>query len=242
MENFSNLALMRDDDSLKNACTDLVKTLGEYKYTYNFTWLGLPIIQCPQDIVAVQELIWRVKPNVIIETGIARGGSLMLSASMLQLLNGDGKVIGIDVDIRESNRKAIEAHPLSFRIKMLEGSSVDSEIIKQVESCIKKTDQVLVILDSNHTHAHVLNELQLYGPFVTKDSYLVVMDTNIEDMPEGYFSDRPWGKGNNPKTAVHEFLGMTDRFEVDESIPNKLLITVAPDGYLRCIKEYTHRS
>ncbi|MCL0062410.1 cephalosporin hydroxylase family protein [Thermodesulfovibrionales bacterium] len=208
-----------------------------HKYSYNFTWLGRPIIQFPQDIIAMQEIIWQVKPNLIIETGIAHGGSLIFYASMLELLGGNGVVVGIDIDIRQHNRVEIEKHPMFKRITMIQGSSIDEEVVKQVYELAKGKKQILVTLDSNHTHSHVLRELQLYSPLVTKDSYLVVFDTIIEDMPEDFFPDRPWGKGNNPRTAVWEFLKTNDRFEIDKEIDNKLLITVAPDGYLKCVKE-----
>ena len=214
--------------------TNFQQSASKNYYSYNFDWLGLPIIQYPQDMVAVQEIIWKTKPDFIIETGVARGGSLVLSASILHLLNSNGIVVG--VDIRPHNRKAIEAHPLAHRIKLIQGSSIDKLTVDQIKGFIKPKHKVMVILDSNHTHAHVLKELELYSSLVTENCYLVVMDTAIEDMPEDYFSDRPWGRGDNPKTAVHEFLESSDRFEIDESIHNKLLITAAPDGYLKCIK------
>ena len=224
------------NDSLGNAAKIFVQESTSPKYSYNFTWLGRPIIQYPQDMVAVQEIIWQVKPDMIIETGIAHGGSIIFYASMLEMLGGNGQVLGIDIDIREHNRVEIEKHPMFKRITMIEGSSVDKDIAKQVYDFAKNKKQVLVLLDSMHTHAHVLKELQLYSPLVTKGSYLVVFDTIIEDMPEDFFPDRSWGKGNNPKTAVWEFLKTNDRFEIDKEIENKLLITVAPDGYLRCVK------
>lgn len=222
--------------SLIDISQSFVEQAGKSMYTYNFDWLGLPIIQFPQDIIAVQEMIWKTKPDIIIETGVARGGSLVLSASILHLLNGNGRVVGVDIDIRSHNREAIESHPLAHRISLIQGSSIDQSIVEQVKQHIKPGDTVMVILDSNHTHDHVFEELRIYSSFVTKGCYLVVMDTAIEDMPEGYFPDRPWGKGDNPKTAVHAFIKETDRFEIDASIHNKLLITVAPDGYLKCIK------
>lgn len=205
-------------------------------YAYNFNWLGRPIIQYPQDILAIQEIIWKVKPDIIIETGIAHGGSLILSASILEII-GKGKVVGVDIDIRKHNKEEIEKHVLKKRIKMINGSSIDKNIVKEIHKIVKNKKKIMVILDSNHTHEHVLKELELYSPLVTKNSYLVVFDTIIEDMPENSFSDRPWGKGNNPKTAVWEFLKNNNRFEIDKEIENKLLITVAPDGYLKCIKD-----
>jgi cephalosporin hydroxylase len=210
---------------------------AQFKYSYNFTWLGRPIIQFPQDILAMQEIIWRVKPDLIIETGIAHGGSLIFYASMLELIGDHGQVLGIDIDIRDHNRVEIEKHPMFKRIRMIQGSSVDGEVVRQTYQFAQRRDSVLLALDSNHTHEHVLKELELYSPLIKKGSYLVVFDTIIEDMPEDFFPDRPWGKGNNPKTAVWEFLKTNDRFVIDREIENKLLITVAPDGYLKCIKD-----
>lgn len=207
-----------------------------HKYSYHFTWLGRSIIQFPQDIIAMQEIIWQVKPDLIIETGIAHGGFLIFYASMLELIGGDGKALGVDIEIRDHNQEEIENHPMFKRITMIEGSSIDEEVVRQVYKFAKQKT-VLVALDSNHTHAHVLQELKLYSPLVTKGSYLVVFDTIIEDMPEHFFSDRPWGKGNNPKTAVQEFLKTNDRFVIDKEIEDKLLITASPGGYLKRIKD-----
>jgi len=214
-----------------------IEETAKYNYSYNFTWLGSPIIQFPQDMIVMQEIIWQVKPDLIIETGIAHGGSLIFYASMLELLGSNGEVLGIDIDIRKHNRKEIESHSMFKRITMIEGSSIDKGIAKQVWDFAKEKKNVLVVLDSNHTHEHVLKELKLYSSLVAKNSYLIVFDTIIEDMPENFFPDRRWSKGNNPKTAVWEFLKKNDRFKIDKEIENKLLITVAPDGYLKCIKE-----
>ena len=223
----------------------------EPKYSYNFSWLGRPIIQYPQDIIAMQELIWSIRPDLIVETGIAHGGSLIMSASMLALLDmtdaikagekldpktSSRKVLGIDIDIRAHNRTAIEAHPMASRIQMIQGSSIAQEIIDQVHAVAANYSRVLVCLDSNHTHDHVLAELEAYAPLTTVGSYCVVFDTIIEDMPAGSFPDRPWDKGNNPKTAVWEYLKIHPEFEIDKGIQHKLLITVAPDGYLRRIE------
>jgi len=221
------------------------------KYSYNFTSLGRPIIQYPQDIVAMQELIWKVKPDLIIETGIAHGGSLIMSASLLALLdmceaiklgtvfdpkNSKRKVLGLDIDIRQHNREAIEAHPMSSRIQMIQGSSIAPELVEQVKSVAKNYQRVLVCLDSNHTHDHVLAELEAYAPLTSVGSYCIVFDTIVEDMPKAIFSDRPWGLGNNPKTAVCEYLKTHPEFEIDKNIDHKLLISVAPDGYLKRVK------
>jgi cephalosporin hydroxylase len=218
------------------------------QYSYNFFSLGRPIIQYPQDIVAMQELIWEIKPDLIIETGIAHGGSLIMSASMLALLDmcdairsdammnpreSRRKVLGIDIDIRAHNRVAIEAHPMASRIQMIQGSSIAPEIVQQVRQLAKGYERILVCLDSNHTHSHVMSELQAYASLTSVGSYCVVFDTLVEDMPEDMYPDRPWGPGDNPKTAVWEYLKTHPEFEIDKSIQNKLLITVAPDGYLK---------
>ena len=209
----------------------------EHQYSYNFTWMGRPIIQYPQDIMAMQEIIWDTRPDVLVETGIAHGGSLILYASLLQLIGGDGKVIGIDIDIREHNRREIERHPMFERISLIEGPSTDDRIVQRVRDLIDGDRRVMVVLDSNHTHEHVLEELRRYAPLVTKGCYLVVFDTVVEDLPDTFFPDRPWSQGDNPKTAVWQFMRENDRFEIDKEIEQKLLITVAPDGFLKCIAD-----
>lgn len=231
------IAKMGEDSELAALYLTFLQKAGTYRYSYNFTWLGRPIIQFPQDILAAQELIWSVKPTLIIETGIAHGGSLIHSASILELINySQSIVLGIDVEIRPHNRVEIERHRLSKRIKMLEGSSIDPVIVSQVKDIAKGHSSIMVFLDSNHTHEHVLKELEAYSSLVTPGSYLVVYDTAIEDLPLGFISNRPWDVGNNPKTAVHEFLKSTSRFVIDHGIQDKLVFTVAPDGYLKCIR------
>lgn len=249
-EKLANITGLGDDGELGKLTRKWIKDTSPCKYTYNFSWMSRPIIQFPQDMVAMQELIWKVQPDLIIETGIAHGGSLIMNASYLAMLEhceaiekGElidpakpkRRVLGIDIDIREHNRKAIEAHPMSNRINMIQGSSIAQDVIDQVYQFAKNYKRILVSLDSNHTHDHVLAELQAYAPLTSKDSYCVVFDTIVEDMPEDMFPDRPWGKGNNPKTAVWEYLKTHSEFEIDRSIQNKLLITVAPDGYLKRI-------
>ncbi len=231
-----NIDGLRADVSVRQATLDWVAAIAPHNYTYNFTWLGRPVIQFPQDLAALQEIIWDTRPDLIIETGIAHGGSLIFHASMLQLLSNDGRVLGIDIDIREHNRAEIESHPMFERIELIQGSSTDAAIAKQVASAAAKAERVMVVLDSNHTHEHVLRELEIYAPLVTKGCYLVVCDTLIEDMPAGSFPDRPWDKGDNPCTAVKAFLKNTERFEVDTDIDAKLQISVAPGGYLKCVK------
>jgi cephalosporin hydroxylase len=235
LERKENIKRLGRDKKLKNLALKFLIYSRKYKYSYNFDWLGRPFIQVPQDIVALQEIIWKTKPDLIIETGIAHGGGLIFYASMLELL-GEGEVIGIDVEIRPHNRKEIEKHPLSKRIIMFEGSSTDDKIVKEVEKIVKRHKKVMVCLDSLHTHEHVLNELNIYSKFVSKGNYLVVFDTIIEFFPKGFFKDRPWDKGNNPYTAVKEFLKHNKNFVVDKEIENKLLITCAPGGYLLRVK------
>jgi len=229
-----NIDGLEQDKALQATSLDWVGTTARHKYTYNFSWMGRPIIQFPQDMVAMQEIIWALRPDIIVETGIAHGGSLVFYASMLQLI-GHGDVLGVDIDIRQHNREAIETHPMSHRIQMIQGSSIDPAIVEQVKQRIAGK-KVLVVLDSNHTHEHVLEELRLYAPLVSVGSYCVVMDTVVEDMPEDAFPDRPWGKGDNPKTAVWAYLKENQDFEIDAAIHSKLLITVAPDGYLRRVR------
>jgi cephalosporin hydroxylase len=233
-ENIGRLGEARD---LQDLALRFMRDSSAYKYTYNFNWMGLPIIQFPQDILAMQELIWEVKPDLVVETGIARGGSLVFYASMLELLGGDRRVLGVDIDIRPHNRAAIESHPMSRRIDMIQGSSTDDSTAEQVYAAARGRERVLVSLDSNHTHEHVLRELELYSPLVKAGSYLVVFDTSIEDQPEDFQHGGRWDKRNNPKTAVREFLKTNDRFVVDRAVEDKLLITVSREGYLKCVRD-----
>lgn len=238
---------MSRNDRLQTHAAEFMQTSLLSQYSYNFAWMSRPIIQYPQDMVAMQELIWRVRPDLIVETGIAHGGSLVFSASMLALLDmadaiesgamldaakSNRRVVGIDIDIRQHNRAAIEAGPMASRIYMIQGSSIAPEVVAQVHEIAAGYQRVLVCLDSNHTHAHVLAELQAYAPLTTVGSYCVVFDTIVEDVPADLFPDRPWAPGDNPKTAVQEYLKSHTEFEVDKRIQHKLLITVAPDGYL----------
>lgn len=246
-----NISKLAKHQKLKNQSHDWFYETTKYNYCYNFNWLGRPIIQYPQDIVGMQEIIWAVKPDLIIETGIAHGGSLVFSASMLALLDmtesitsGEilelkkprRKVLGIDIDIREHNREKINSHPLLPWITMIEGSSISADVYTQVKKIAKNYKNVLVCLDSNHTHAHVLEELNMYADLTSVGSYCCVFDTIIEDMPEAMSENRPWGPGDNPKTAVFDFLKQNSNFEIDNELEHKLLITVAPSGYLKRVK------
>ncbi|MDI1254301.1 cephalosporin hydroxylase family protein [Thermomonas sp.] len=262
-ESRERIAAIRDNTLLQADARALTNSSISAQYSYNFFWLGRPIIQYPQDMIALQEIIWEVRPDLIIETGIAHGGSLILSASLLALLDYSDavqavevldprtarrRVLGVDIDIRAHNRAVIEAHPMAHRIDMIQGSSIDPDIIARVHAAAQGHERVLVILDSNHTHDHVLAELEAYAPLVSRGSYCIVFDTVVEDLPEDMFPDRPWGKGDNPKTAVWEYLrrlreegraaadGSPLQLAIDQDIEAKLLITVAPDGYLRRVK------
>lgn len=246
-----NIANMGSDENLQALSRLWLREVIPYQYAHSFRWLGRPIIQVPQDIVQVQELVWQIRPDLIIETGVAQGGSLILSASMLAMLDmtdaiverrsfdpavSQRKVVGIDIDIRAHNRAAIEAHPMASRIQLLEGSSISPDIIGEARRIAAGYQRVMVLLDSNHTHDHVLAELRAYAPLVSVDSYCLVFDTGIEDMPGHYWPDRPWGKGNNPKTAVWEFLKDDSGFEIDMALEHKLQLTSAPNGFLKRVR------
>jgi len=235
LRNSKFIKKMSNDTKLLQNSKSWLDRAFDYEYVYHFRWLGRPIIQLPQDMIAVQELIWKTKPDIIIETGIARGGSLIFYASILEMI-GHGKIIGIDIDIRKHNRKEIENHQLFKRITMLEGSSIDENIITKIKEIIKSKKKIMVLLDSNHSEKHVLAELEKYSHFVKKNSYLVIFDTMMENMKTHHFHNRPWNHGNNPRTAVWKFLKKNKRFIIDKNIQNKLLITSCPDGYLKCIK------
>lgn len=224
-----------DDEQLRTKANELFAQSDRYNYSYFWNWCGLPVIQTPADIVAMQEMIWEAEPDLLIELGIARGGSLLLYSSIFEL-KGRGRVIGVDIDIRPHNRAAIEGHPLSRRITLIEGSSIETETANRVREHVAEDARVMVVLDSNHTHDHVLEELRLYGPLVTSGQFLVVADTIIEEIPPSTYRPREWGPGNNPKTALDEYLRECDRFEPDPWINSKLLLTNSPGGYLRCVK------
>jgi cephalosporin hydroxylase len=233
-KNYKMIKSMNKDKKMLKLTKKWFDKAFSHEYSYHFSWLGRPIIQFPQDMVAIQEIIWKTKPDLIIETGIAHGGSLIFSASILEL-TGKGKVLGIDIDIRKHNRKEIESHPLKKRIKMIEGSSIDENILKKVKKLVKNKKRIILFLDSFHTKEHVLKELEMYSPLIKKGGYIVVFDTMIEFMPKGSFPNRPWGKGNNPHSAVKKFLKQNNRFKIDKEIESKLLITSCPDGFLKCV-------
>lgn len=229
-----NIEGLRRDTDVQELSRAWVREISPHKYAYNFSWMGRPIIQFPQDMIAMQEILWSLKPDLVIEAGVAHGGSIIYYASLLELM-GHGEVLGIDIDIRAHNREAIESHPMAKRIKLIQGSSIDETIIAQIHE-YAKGKRVVVVLDSNHTHDHVLAELRAYAPLVCEGGYCVVMDTIVEHMPKSMFPNRPWGPGDNPMTAVHAFMKENDSFTIDRNIDAKLLITVAPSGYLRRVR------
>lgn len=247
-ERQARLRAYASDDSFRGLSRQWLRESMQRQYVYNFDWMGRPIIQYPQDMVAMQELVWTLRPDLIIETGIAHGGSLVLSASLLAMLDmcdaiesgvmldprqSKRKVLGIDIDIRSHNRETIEAHPMASRIAMIQGSSIDPDVVAKVQEFSQGYQRILVCLDSMHTHDHVMAELEAYASLVSVGSYCVVFDTFVQDMPPGFFADRPWDVGNNPKTAVHQWLKTHSEFEIDAQIPAQLMVTVAPDGFLR---------
>ncbi|MEY4877122.1 MAG: hypothetical protein RJA07_1470 [Bacteroidota bacterium] len=234
-ERTEDIAAMGQDAELRKKSLEWMLHADKYKYTYNFSWMGRPIIKYPSDIIIMQELIWKLQPDVIIETGIAHGGSIIFSASMLELI-GKGEVVAVDIDIRKHNKDEIEKHPMMKRITMYEGSSTDESIVEKIRKHTEGKKTVLVALDSNHTHEHVLRELQMYAPMVTVGSYILCPDTFVEFFPKGYVQDRPWDVGNNPMTAVWEFLKQNKDFIIDKDIDNKLMVTEGMDGYLKRIK------
>lgn len=233
----TNVAKLTADETIRCLSKEWFEAVSRHRYSYHFSWLGLPTIQFPQDLVALQEIVWSVKPDVVIETGVAHGGSLVFYASLLELIGGDGIAIGIDVDIRAHNRQAIEGHRLRKRIKLVEGSSIADATIGAVERIVGGSRRAIVVLDSNHESSHVLAELRLYQRFVRAGSYLIVLDTVIDAMPAEFSRGRPWGPGRGPGTALRHFLQENDRFEVDPECTEKLLLSAAPDGFLKCVKD-----
>jgi cephalosporin hydroxylase len=249
-ESKQQVLAMAADSELQSVTRDWLTRVGEYKWAYNFTWMGRPAIQFPTDAWAMQEIMWEAKPDVIVETGVAHGGSLVFYAAMLAMLDLSEylseetaeefrprrKVIGVDIEIREHNRRAIDGHPFRPWIALIEGSSTEAPVIERVREESNKYTRRMVVLDSNHTHDHVFAELNAYAPLVTPDQYLVVFDTLVEFIPGPSVRERPWGPGNNPMTAVREFLKQSDQFSIDEHIHNKLQITVAPNGFLKRLR------
>jgi len=233
-----SLALGKDEEAFQHALNTLV-ALDKYDYAYLWSWMGVPIIQMPADVMATQEVIWNTKPDVIIETGVARGGSMIFMASLLKVI-GKGKVIGVDIDIRAHNRDSIEQHPLSPLITLIEGPSTTAETLAKVKAEIPAGASVMVVLDSDHSRDHVLDELRCYGPLVTEGQYIVVADTLLG---RGDMSQTPtkrskiWYPGDEPYAALNAYLKETDRFETDEALNGKLVLSSSPGGYLKCVRK-----
>lgn len=236
-ERDADIEAMGRDEELRRKSLDWMQHADRYKYTYNFTWMGRPIIKFPSDIVIQQELMWKLKPDLVIETGIAHGGSIIFTASMMEMMGIDGEVVGVDIDIRQYNRALIEEHPMAKRITMYEGSSTSPEVVEKVRKHTVDCKVVMVVLDSLHSHQHVYNELKAYAPFVSIGSYCILPDTFIEFFPKGYYShNRPWDVGDNPYTAMKQYLAETDMFAIDHGLTSKAVITETIDGYLRRLR------
>ena len=191
-----------------------LKVSWNQKYTYTFTWFGSPIIQLPDDMLRYQEVVFSLQPDVIIETGVAHGGSLIYSASLCKLI-GKGRVIGIDIEIRPKNRGRIENHPLAGLITLIEGSSTAPEVVKQVKDQVRPGEKVLVVLDSNHTYAHVAGELEAYAPLVTPGSYILATDGIMRDLTDVPRGNPDWKK-DNPANAAEDFVGRNQHFVIEE--------------------------
>lgn len=235
-EREADIEKMGNDAVLRQKSLDWMLHADKYKYTYNYAWMGRPIIKFPNDILIQQEIMWELKPDLVIETGIAHGGSIIFTASMMEMMGIPGEVVGVDIDIRPHNKHAIDNHPMKKRITMYEGSSVEPNIIDKVKNHTIGKRCVMVILDSLHSHNHVYQELCAYAPMTTIGSYCILPDTFIEFFPKGYYSEsRPWDVGDNPYTAMRSFMDQNNSFEIDKSRTNKAMITETIDGYLKRI-------
>lgn len=237
-KNIKNNIERQLDVNLKKKLLQVQIELDRYKFGYTFEWLGIPIIRLPDDIIVFQELVFQVQPKVILEVGVARGGSVILSSSLVELLGNNGRVIGIDIDIRSHNLERIKAHRLYKNITLIEGNILDQGTLEKLKENLKDEKIDVLVLDSNHTHEHVIQELKLLSEFVSLGGYIVLPDTVIEDFPQGYYSkNRPWDVGNNPKTALNEFMSASDKFEIDTYFSTKAALSESPDGYIRKIRE-----
>jgi len=227
---------MSQDEGLIRRAREVLIDADKHQWIHQTTWFGEPILNLPQDMFAIQDIVYRTRPKFIIELGVAWGGSLLYYSTLLTILGGE-KVIGIDVYIPDDLKARLNGHgTASEKIALFTGSSIESDTIQYVRSIVKDSREVLVILDSYHTHEHVLTELRLYSTLVGKNHYMVCGDTIVEYIPPQIHRPRPWGPGNNPKTALEEFLGETDRFVIDGEVDRRLLLTCNPHGYIRCVK------
>ena len=226
-------AAMANDPEVIAAVRTLNAKAFEYKYYLNFRWLGRPIVQYPQDVIAFQEIVWETKPTLIVETGVAHGGALILYASLLELMQLEGDVVGVEIDLRPHNEKAIFEHPLSERIRVVKGSSTDPAVVAQVAELAKKHERVMIVLDSYHSHEHVAAELEAYAPLVTPGNYLVVMGTAVGELPASLDIQREWNRDRNPKTALDAWLARGQPFDVDAALSQRLILSDGPGGYLK---------
>lgn len=241
-EEFEELRLkqaesMADDQDLQEDALDVFERADRYHWIHQTNWFGEPVLNLPQDMFALQEIIFNTRPDYIIELGVAWGGSTLFHATLLEVLGGE-EVIGVDIYMPDDLKERLGSHgSISERIRLINASSVEKETLDEIKEIIGDTQDVLVILDSNHTHDHVLQELEMYAPLVGEGNYLVCCDTIVNEIPEQTHRPRPWGPEDNPRTALEEFLGTTDRFERDDRLEKKLLFTCNPNGYLRCVRE-----
>lgn len=223
---------MARDQDLLHAARDVLARADSHRWLHQNTWMGEPVLNLPQDMFALQDIIWRTRPEFIIEIGVAWGGGMLFHSTLLEVLGG-GKVIGVDIFIPPDLRERLASHAtLSRRIELIEGSSIAPETVERVRSIVGASRRTLVVLDSHHTHDHVLAELRAYAPLVGRGCYLVAGDTIVEHIAAPAHRPRPWGPGNNPATAVKAFLSECPRFAVDQDLERRLLLSCHPGGYL----------
>jgi cephalosporin hydroxylase len=228
------LASQSKDIQFKDLSSNWMQLAVDNKYSYQFDWLGVPIIQMPEDLILFQDIVYQTQPDLIIETGVARGGSVVFWASIQKLCGITGKVLGVDIEIRQHAKNAIFDSNFKDEIHLIEGSSVEDQVVNQVKNYVSQHKKIMVVLDSNHTHEHVLSELEIYSKFVTKDCFMLVLDTVIDDL--NIDPDRSWGPGSSPKSAVKEFMSKnSEEFIHEQSYENRALLSVAPYGYWRKI-------
>lgn len=224
---------MRPSQQMKAINLEWLRQAAPHGHLYQHRWLGERFFHLPGDMIALQEILTVVRPRLVIHTGIAAGGGPIFLASILELLGGDGTVVAIDPAPRAEGREAIMGHRLARRIEIVEGSPFEPCVVERLQALASERSPVIVVLDLIHTQAHVEQELEQLGPLVSPGSYMVVLDTVMEDLPAEMFEGRPYGKGNNPGTAVAAFLRRDDRFEVDYTFEDRVLLTLAPGGFLR---------